>query len=460
MNMKRNPAFLTILAYLSAQPFLLSGQTLSTEPIQLPTGPLITPNAAPHSIYQTLNPGLTDLPNFIAGQPVTTALSPDGSQLLVVTSGYNLNGDATGKTVPSQSNEYVFVYDATVFPPKQRQVIQVPNTFVGLAWHPSGQEFYFSGGVDDKFYIYARSGSTYSQAAAIALNHKIGNGLLSNAPAPLNALAVPPAAAGIGVNQAGGLAIIANLFNDSISVIDLKARSLLSELELRPGAVDPAKSGVPGGEYPFWAVIKDDNKAYVSSVRDREIDVLALGNLPTVTARIPIQGQPNRMILNRTQDRLYVAVDNSDTIVTIDTGADKVIETFPVVAPRNLLPAGTVPKGANPNSLALSPDEKTLYVTEGGLNAVAVVNLTAAPGNRVAGLIPSGWYPTSVSVSAGIFMSPTRRASRARTVAIAGEIRRRPEFRIAPTSPTSTSSRSRKAACFRCPFRAPFNWRS
>lgn len=86
------------------------------------------------------------------------------------------------------------------------------------------------------------------------------------------------------------------------------------------------------------------------------------------------------MILNRAQDRLYVAVDNSDTMVAIDTGMDKVIETSSVVAPRSLLPAGTVPKGANPNSLALSPDEKTLYVTEGGLNAVAVVNLTAAPG--------------------------------------------------------------------------------
>jgi YVTN family beta-propeller protein len=53
-------------------------------------------------------------------------------------------------------------------------------------------------------------------------------------------------------------------------------------------------------------------------------------------------------------------------------------------------------KGANPNSLALSPDERTLYVTLGGENAVAVVNLDT---NSVAGRIPVGWYPSSVNVS-------------------------------------------------------------
>jgi hypothetical protein len=44
-------------------------------------------------------------------------------------------------------------------------------------------------------YVFARSGTvsafdstpTYSQTATIALGHKTGNGLLSNAPAPLNA---------------------------------------------------------------------------------------------------------------------------------------------------------------------------------------------------------------------------------------------------------------------------------
>ena len=48
----------------------------------------------------------------------------------------------------------------------------------------------------------------------------------------------------------------------------------------------------------------------------------------------------------------------------------------------------------------MSPDEKTLYVTNGGTNSVAVIALDKDPDDsRVLGLIPTAWYPTSVSVS-------------------------------------------------------------
>ena len=58
-------------------------------------------------------------------------------------------------------------------------------------------------------------------------------------------------------------------------------------------------------------------------------------------------------------------------------------------------------KGLQPVALALSPDQKTLYVAEAGINAVAVVRLNGsgevAP--HVQGLIPTGWWPSSVTVS-------------------------------------------------------------
>ena len=88
----------------------------------------------------------------------------------------------------------------------------------------------------------------------------------------------------------------------------------------------------------------------------------------------------------------------------IDAASNKVIASFSVVAPSGLLPAANLPKGANPNSMALSPDERTLYVTDGGTNAVAVVSLPGSGqesgAGQVTGLIPTGWYPNSVSVSA------------------------------------------------------------
>ena len=84
---------------------LLSGASLSAAGQDaLPTGQSITPTAAPGVIFSALNPGLADNPEFTAGQAVTSAISPDGRTLLVLTSGYNRNNDANGKVIARDSN--------------------------------------------------------------------------------------------------------------------------------------------------------------------------------------------------------------------------------------------------------------------------------------------------------------------------------------------------------------------
>src|SRR5690242_2144195 len=99
----------------------------------LPTGMTITPMAAPDSFYVPLNPGLADFPDYVAGQPVTTSLSPDGKTLLVLTSGYNRMNDASGREVKRDSNEYVFVFDVSQDKPALAQTLEVSNTFNGMA---------------------------------------------------------------------------------------------------------------------------------------------------------------------------------------------------------------------------------------------------------------------------------------------------------------------------------------
>ena len=81
---------------------------------------------------------------------------------------------------------------------------------------------------------------------------------------------------------------------------------------------------------------------------------------------------------------------------------NKVVETIPVIAmPEDLVNASlTQYTGANTNSVTLSPDESTLYVTNGNLNNIAIVNLNGTNrGDNVAGLIPTGWYPNLLSIS-------------------------------------------------------------
>lgn len=363
----------------------------------LPTGMSITPTAAKGSVFQPLNPDLPDLPQYTADHPVSTAVSPDGSTLLVLTSGFNLNFSPEGKKVSGQSNEYVFVYDIRQQPLVKKQVLKVPNTFAGIAWSPDGSRFYVSGGGNDNVHVFGKGAEKDAQA----------NGQWSELPEPIalgheNALGVKahPVVAGLAVSPSGTRLLAANYQNDSVSLLDLASRKKIAELDLRPGKSDPKQRGVAGGEYPFWAIFKGDSKAYVSSVRDREIVVLDLSASPAVSGRIKIQGQPNKLILNKAQTLLFAAADNNDSVAVINTATDKVVATIKTTAPEKVFPNKARFKGSNPNSLALSPDERTLYVTNGGTNSVAVIALAHdLDESRVQGLIPTGWYPESVSLN-------------------------------------------------------------
>ncbi|MDR3507587.1 MAG: hypothetical protein P4L64_06780 [Caulobacteraceae bacterium] len=400
----------------------LGGAVQAAGPRITPTGQGITPTAAKGAIFQSLNPGLAGRPDFTAGQAAAVALSPDGRTLLILTSGFNRNFGPDGHFIPEQSNEYVFVFDVSGPAPVQRQAIQVPNTFQGLAWAPEGGHFYVAGGVDDAVLDYGPGAAGYGLVRGIPLGHKAGLGIR-----------VQPEAAGLAVSPDGRRLLVANMQNDSVSLIDL-ASGKTAEIELRPGAIDPAKAGAVGGTYPRAVAFASDSKAYVASERDREIIVLRIeGASAKVARRLRTRGQPVALTLNRARTRLYAALDNTDAVAVFDTAADRRIETIPTVAPAALLPAAMLhgPKrlgGAGSNSLTLTPDGRTLLVTNGGQNDVAVIRLgaaaagaalakgrkdddgdgdeddddgkAAARGSAVVGLIPTGWYPTGVAVSA------------------------------------------------------------
>lgn len=436
----------------------------------------ITPLAPAGAQVQQLNPDLPDNPAWLASHAATTAISPDGNTLLVLTSGYNRVFEEGSNSLTSfygaDSMEYVFIYDISSGAPIKKQVLQVPVTYFGIAWDPTSNgtsaHFYVGGCSQDVVHIFSYNPTRQLWAEDLVaagnqmvpqlqLGHTYGVGLNVVPPVndvPVNAeAAVYPCAAGIAVSNSGLIMVVANYYNDSISALTggygawalknvASARSsAVTNLDLRPGkSLVSAATGTPGGEYPFWVVIagnEGNEVAYVSSIRDREIDVVPLnatnGQALEVTARIAVKGQPNKMVLNRAQTLLYVAEDQSDTVDVIDINPDPthfltvntVIETIPVLAPAGLLPssfyysnsdaamANPIYTGSNTNSLALSSDETHLYVTNGNLNDVAVVQLTGTnSGDHVTGLIPTGWYPNSVSInSAGTWMYVTNAKS-------------------------------------------------
>jgi YVTN family beta-propeller protein len=119
---------------------------------------------------------------------------------------------------------------------------------------------------------------------------------------------------------------------------------------------------------------------------------------------IAVGGHPSGMAASPSGKFLYVANANSDTVSVIDTAGDAVVETI------DCKPAARLPFGTGSNAVAVSPDGLTLFVANGTGNCVAVVALGSRAGgpippgapspSRVRGLIPTGWYPGAVRVSA------------------------------------------------------------
>jgi YVTN family beta-propeller protein len=385
-------AFLVILMF----PSFSVGQNLikvTALVMNIPNqGVRITPLAVPNSKFQTLNAGLKDFPNYVAGGAVTTVASPDKKTLLVLTSGYNRMNDSNGMRVAADSTQYVFVFDISHNIPVQTQAIPVPNTYSGVVFDPSGRTFYVSGGVDDNVHIFDLGPNGWFERAGspVALGHD-GKGV---------GLDVKPQAAGIAITANGKQIVVTDYYNDSISVLTRTSTGSwkkAGELDLRPGKIIPAQSGVPGGEYPYWVVINGNDTAYISCLRDREIDVVKLGQTPHLTKRIRLRGQPNKMCLNADETRLYVAQDESDSIAVIDTESNKLVENIFAGGPPQFSLFSSGETGNNTNSVTLGPDGKFLYVTNGTANDVAVVSLKE---KKVVGLIPTGLYPGSVSLNA------------------------------------------------------------
>ena len=99
---------------------------------------------------------------------------------------------------------------------------------------------------------------------------------------------------------------------------------------------------------------------------------------------------PNKLLLRG--DRLFVSCANNDTVQIFDAKTLKPMKTI------KLTPSPLVSglRGVIPSGLALTKDGKRLFVSESGLNAVAVIDPDKG---TVLGHIPTGWFPVQIALS-------------------------------------------------------------
>lgn len=305
----------------------------------------ITPN------NWTLTPAGTQIP--IGDRPMGAALSPDGRYLVV-----SNNGEG------SQSLALVHAASRAVL---QHVRYKSPEALhVGVAWTPDGRRVFASAGGNNKIRTYELRGGLLREGAPIVLGER------SARVYPL----------GLAVTPDGRTLLVAQNLLGRVAAIDLATGQRRAEAAV--------------GALPYAvAVTATGDKIYVSNWGGQSLTVLRASDLGSL-ATIPVGLHPTALAIDPVRPRLYAANTDDDSVSVVDTTGDRVVTTL------SLAPYAGAPAGSSPDSLAVSPDGRWLYVANAGNNDIAVVDLgssaTPAP-PRVAGLIPTAWYPTTVTVS-------------------------------------------------------------
>ncbi len=327
-------------------PFKESAPAQRVVPTPLPAGPtepagFLLPNG------WKLRPAGRQIP--LGDLPLRIVVSPDGKFLVATNNGEGKQG-------------------LSIVNLKLQQLVNtVPldRSWLGLQFSADGKTLYVSGGGGNKIFIDHFDRGFKSPAGEVAL----GN--------PQEKIF----ASGLCVSPDGQRLYTALNLTNRLAVVDLKTRSVAKE--------------IPVGDHPYTCVVSPDNrKVYVSNWGGRsifEIDAVSLSDERT----IKVGDHPNDLVLSPDGKRLYVANANSNSVSVVDLAAGKTIETISVA----LFPKS--PIGSTTNALVITRDGRRLYAANADNNCVAVIDL-AGKGRRqsiVEGFIPVGWYPTALALS-------------------------------------------------------------
>jgi hypothetical protein len=165
--------------------------------------------------------------------------------------------------------------------------------------------------------------------------------------------------------------------------------------------------------YPYTVIAnRARTKAWVSLWNDSAVAELDLGK-GKVTRRIELWRSvdpvapgthPTTMLLNRSEDTLYVAMANAATAKSDGVAAVDLKEGVPRRCYRSALDSNDEP-GAASIAIALSTDEKHLYAAAASLNAVAVFDIKSNEHSdsvaveSPAGFVPTEWYPSALALA-------------------------------------------------------------
>jgi DNA-binding beta-propeller fold protein YncE len=147
--------------------------------------------------------------------------------------------------------------------------------------------------------------------------------------------------------------------------------------------------GDPNSDLAFsvWAISIEDlsDPKVVARIKTGNLVGQMVEGIPAVGG-----SSPNSLVA--TSDYVFASNGNNDNITVIDIKHDTIVKEI-YLKPDEALKHF---RGVISFGLAVSPDEKQLFVAEAGINAIGVIDL---PSFNVTGHIPAGWFPSKIKVT-------------------------------------------------------------
>ena len=249
----------------------------------------------------------------------------------------------------------------------------LPDAWLGLTFAPNGKMVYAGGGSRGVVYEFSYAQGELKLAREMKAGDFTGD---------------------VALSPDGHLVYAADLFANAIVVINPQSGRVIDRFKT--------------GRRPYRILFHPDGRSYfVSSwadaavyqyntVNGEEIGRIRLGSHPTdmvLSSYLP--ESPDGPATLNAKYRLFVAAANTNEVFTVGIGDNKTMNLIETI---HVAPAQLSPLGMTPSALALSADQKHLYVACSDADTVASVAVSDVRG-VVEGFLPAGAYPAAVRTS-------------------------------------------------------------
>ncbi|MDP9112679.1 MAG: YncE family protein [Acidobacteriota bacterium] len=291
----------------------------------------------------------TALSLFALDFPMSLAVAPDGRVLV-------LNGGTKASISVVNGGE-----------------LPLPDAWQGLTFAPDGKAVYAGGGSRGVVYEFS-----YAQGELKLIREMKAADFTGD----------------VALSPDGHLIYAADLLGNAIVVINPQSGRVIERFK--------------SGRRPFRILFHPDGRSYfVSSWADASVYQYNAANGEEI-GRIRLGSHTADMVLSSYlpaaeegqsapagKYRLFAAAANTNEVFVVSIGDNKTMNLAETI---HVAPAPLSPLGMTPSALALSADQKHLYVACSDANAVASVDVSDVRG-VVEGFLPAGAYPAAVRVS-------------------------------------------------------------